>query len=142
MRPARSNVRRLLADRFLGVLLPLLAWAAVTASPQPANACTSILVSRGASADGSVMITYSCDDAGCYCDPGHHAGRRPQAGRDDRGRSALPTDKGPRGKIPQVPHTYKRAVGPDERAPACHVGDHLRRPAGGGSIRKRFWATA
>ena len=33
----------------------------------PAGACTSILVTRGASADGSVIITYSCDDAGNYC---------------------------------------------------------------------------
>ena len=37
----------------------LLAMAAL-----PAGACTSILVTRGASADGSVMITYCCDLAG------------------------------------------------------------------------------
>ncbi len=31
---------------------------------QPAHACTSILVSKGASADGSVMISYSADSGG------------------------------------------------------------------------------
>ncbi len=32
----------------------------------PATACTSILVTKGASADGSVIITYSCDLLGLY----------------------------------------------------------------------------
>ena len=27
----------------------------------PADACTNILVTKGASSDGSVMITYACD---------------------------------------------------------------------------------
>ncbi|MCK4550160.1 MAG: C69 family dipeptidase, partial [Candidatus Krumholzibacteria bacterium] len=33
----------------------------MTALFSPASACTNMLVSRGASADGSVMITYTCD---------------------------------------------------------------------------------
>ena len=41
--------------------------AALTALGGPAHACTSILVTRGASVNGSVIITYSCDDAGNYC---------------------------------------------------------------------------
>ncbi len=107
MQPSPSGFRRLPCIRFPGVLLILSAWAAVAASPSPANACTSILVSRGASADGSVMTTYNCDDAGCYSTLGitpaadHNPGEMIVAG------PCLPTDKGPRGKIPQVPHTYK-----------------------------------
>ncbi len=33
----------------------------VTTVLTPASACTNMLVTRGASADGSVMITYTCD---------------------------------------------------------------------------------
>jgi hypothetical protein len=44
----------------------LCAWALLAIVAVPAAACTSILVTRGASADGSVMITYSCDLAGLY----------------------------------------------------------------------------
>ena len=39
-------------------------WALLAFIALPAAACTSIIVTRGASADGSVMITYSCDLAG------------------------------------------------------------------------------
>jgi dipeptidase len=35
--------------------------AAMVASPELAHACTSIIVSRGASKDGSVLVTYSAD---------------------------------------------------------------------------------
>ncbi len=42
------------------LLLPLLA-VFVILQPSISEACTSILVSRGASADGSVIITYACD---------------------------------------------------------------------------------
>ncbi|MBN2279562.1 MAG: C69 family dipeptidase [Candidatus Marinimicrobia bacterium] len=67
-------------------------------------ACTSILVSKGASADGSVMITYACDGE-----------FHPQLSRE------AAADWGPtdslelrawggkvRGKIPRVPHTYAK----------------------------------
>jgi dipeptidase len=42
------------------LLLPLLVVSAIL-QPAVLNACTSILVSRGATVDGSVIITYSCD---------------------------------------------------------------------------------
>jgi len=60
MQAVRSDLRRLLGAAWLfpGVIL--------AAGVLPACACTSILVTRGASADGSVMLTYSCDDAGLY----------------------------------------------------------------------------
>jgi len=35
--------------------------AFVVTAPAPLSACTNILVTKGASTDGSVMITYSCD---------------------------------------------------------------------------------
>ena len=73
----------------------------------PADACTSIIVTRGASIDGSVMITYSCDDAGAYGslsmvpaadhNPGEMISIRPRGAEDKR----------PLGKIPQVAHTFK-----------------------------------
>ncbi len=107
MQPSQSSFCGLRISRLRGALLPLFALAAVATTCVPANACTSILVSRGASADGSVMITYSCDDAGCYSTLGiapaadHKPGEMIEIG------PRLPTGKAPRGKIPQVPHTYK-----------------------------------
>jgi len=73
----------------------------------PARACTSILVTKGASADGSVIITYSCDLAGLYNElplrpaADHKPGEMIEIGPRDA------KDKRPPGKIPQVPHTYK-----------------------------------
>jgi len=64
----------------------------------PTAACTSILVTRGASADGSVIITYSCDDAGAYARLAIH----PAA--DHKPDEVVEIG---RAKIPQVPHTYK-----------------------------------
>ncbi len=76
----------------------------------PADACTSIIVTRGASIDGSVMITYSCDDAGAYGSlsmvpaADHNPGEMFSIG--PRG----PEDKRPLGKIPQVAHTFKTSA--------------------------------
>ena len=73
----------------------------------PAVACTSLLVSRRASADGSVIITYHCDAGGAYATLGlvpamdHPPGEMIDAGPRD------PVTKAPRGRIPQAPHTYK-----------------------------------
>ena len=73
----------------------------------PAVACTSLLVSSGASADGSVIISYHCDAGGAYATLGivpamdHPPGEMIDAGPRD------PVTKAPRGRIPQVPHTYK-----------------------------------
>ena len=72
----------------------------------PAAGCTCVLVTRGASVDGSVMITYNCDDAGAFAT----LGVTPAA--DHKPDEVIvigphtPGDK-PRGTIPQVPHTYR-----------------------------------
>lgn len=67
-----------------------------------ANACSSILVTKGASADGSVIITYACDGEFHpilkFTPPADH----------EIGDSLEITDwsGNKRGKIEQVPHTY------------------------------------
>jgi dipeptidase len=69
---------------------------------QAASACTSFLITKGASADGSVIITYTCD--------GEFHPRLQYTPATDH-----PADEWVelkdwsgvlRGKIPQVPHTY------------------------------------
>ena len=104
MRPAQSDFRRSVLVAFRVTLLLLALAAAVSL---PANACTSVVVSRGASADGSVIVTYSCDDAG-FCPSlniklaaDHKPGETIELG------PRLPTDKNPHSRIPQVAHTYK-----------------------------------
>jgi dipeptidase len=69
---------------------------------RPASACTNILVSKGASADGSVMITYACD--GRF----HPKLRRVPAQDHEFGAVYEIKDRSGavRGTIPQVPHTY------------------------------------
>jgi len=93
--------------RLCRALLLLCGCAALALLAAPASACTSIIVTRGASTDGSVMITYSCDDAGLYASlsllpaadhkPGEMIAIEPRG----------PEDKRPPGKVPQVAHTYK-----------------------------------
>ena len=84
---------------------------AVASAVLPVVACTSLLVTRGASADGSVMITYHCDAGGAFAALGivpaadHPAGEVIEIGPYD------PLTKAPRGRIPQVPHTYKLVSG-------------------------------
>jgi dipeptidase len=75
---------------------------------RPAGACTSILVTRGASADGSVMITYSCDD------PGATGGLEIKLAADHKPGEVIKVppqiideEVGPGGKIPQVAHTHR-----------------------------------
>ena len=67
-----------------------------------ASACTSLLVTRGASADGSVMITYACDGEFhprmTYTSPEDHEPGDSLELRDWSGKL--------RGKIPQPAHTY------------------------------------
>lgn len=81
--------------------------AAAALAVWPAVACTSLLVTRGASADGSVIITYHCDDAGGFASlsiapaQDHPPGEMIEIGPRD------PATKAPRGRIPQAPHTYK-----------------------------------
>jgi dipeptidase len=64
--------------------------------------CTSIIVTKGASADGSVIITYSCDGEffprlRLYPAADHKAGDKYE----------LMGFRGKRGEIPEVAHTYK-----------------------------------
>lgn len=69
-----------------------------------AEGCTNLLVSRGASADGSVMITYSADSHVRY---GELYLRR--GGQWPAGSTVLLRDRGsmkPLGEIPQAPTTY------------------------------------
>ncbi len=66
------------------------------------RACTNILVTRGASADGSVIITYACDGEFLpHLRSEAAADHRPGETIEIRGR-----DGKVRGSIPQVPHTY------------------------------------
>ena len=68
------------------------------------NACTNFLITRGASKDGSVMITYSADSHVLYGELYYWPARTWPAGSMvdiyewDTGKYL--------GKIPQVPHTY------------------------------------
>jgi len=68
----------------------------------PAHPCTNILVTRGASADGSTHITYACD--GRF----HPHLQREPAADHEQGSFLEIRDWGGkiRGKIPQPPHTY------------------------------------
>ena len=84
-----------------GALLLLLLGAIAVAAGSPADACTSILVTPGASADGAAMVTYSCDMAGLYATLGilpaadHKPGEMIEIA--PRGKD----DKRPPGKIPK-----------------------------------------
>ncbi len=64
--------------------------------------CTSIIVTKGASADGSVIITYSCD--------GEFLPRfrlYPAADHGVSDKVEIRGFRGKRGEIPEVAHTYK-----------------------------------
>jgi dipeptidase len=80
---------------------------AICSNANNSHACTSIAVTRGASADGSVLITYNCDDAGLFANLGFipAADHKPGDVIDIPPRG--PTDPRLPGKIAQVPHTYK-----------------------------------
>jgi dipeptidase len=85
--------------------------ASIALSQPSAMACTSVLVTRGASADGSVIITYHCDDAGAYATMSLTPAADHKPGEMIEIPSRNPADKTPRGKIPQVAHTYKVLTG-------------------------------
>ncbi len=79
----------------------VLACALLTAQPVNAD-CTNLLVTKGASADGSVMITYTCD--GEYHP---HLRRYPAADYEPGEWLEIKAWSGNlHGKIKQVPHTY------------------------------------
>lgn len=91
-------------------------------SAESVQACTTMLVTKGASADGSVMITHSDDNAmgdqrvvyipakdhvpgskRAVCGDGYHY---PRPITKDRAAAYNPTASEPLGYIDQVPHTY------------------------------------
>jgi dipeptidase len=89
LRPVRSSV-------------VLAALTATSLAPPPLDACTNILVTKGASADGSTMITYACDGRFHprlnHSDPADHDPDTEYEIRHWTGELV--------GAIPQVGHTY------------------------------------
>jgi dipeptidase len=88
--------------------IPALILATLSLVPQDADACTSFLVSKGASADGSTMITYAADAHDLYGElyftpPAKHAPGAKREIRDWDSQKVL-------GQIDQPPETY-RVVG-------------------------------
>ena len=68
----------------------------------PLEGCTSVLVTKSASKDGATMISYSCDGE-------FHPRMRiiPAADHEPGSMVEVRTWRSLKGKIPQVPHTYK-----------------------------------
>jgi len=86
------------------VLFFLIPVALFLQATRPANACTNIIVTPGASADGSTLVSYAADSHWLYGELYSHAGGRWKAG------SLVDivewdTQK-PLGRIPQVPSTF------------------------------------
>jgi len=80
----------------IACVLSVLAW------PPPATACTNILVTKEASADGSVIITYACDGR---FHP--HLRQRPASDHEPGAPLEIKNWSGDvRGVIPQIEHTY------------------------------------
>jgi dipeptidase len=103
MQGLRSDART-----FCRFVAALLVSAALAARTVPAGACTSILVTRGASLDGSVTITYSCEDPGAV----GGLGIEPAADHAPGATIEIPPriieeQVGPGGRIPQIRHTYR-----------------------------------
>jgi dipeptidase len=74
----------------------------VATATRPAAACTNVLVTKGASADGSVMITYACDGR---FHP--HLRNRPAEDHEPGSELEIKNWSGEvLGAIPQAPHTY------------------------------------
>ena len=88
-------------------LVPVLTWAVLTIAPA-SDACTSFVVSKGASVDGSTMITYAADSHELYGELYYTpaAKHAPGSKREIRDWDSLKTI----GSIDQVAETY-RVVG-------------------------------
>ena len=83
--------------------LTAIALAAMTA-PADALACTSLIAAKGATADGSVMVTYAADSHNLYGELYNQPAADHAKGAM---RKIVEWDTGkPLGEIPEVPHTY------------------------------------
>lgn len=93
--------------------LVALALACALAAPRPADACTSILVAKGATTDGSTFLTYAADSHEIYGDLPLHPAATYAPGAQ---REVIEWDTGKRlGRIPQPAATY-HVVG--------HINEH------------------
>ena len=82
----------------------LIATATALASAIPAWACTSLIAAKGATADGSVLVTYAADSHNLYGELYNQPAADHPAGTM---RKVVEWDTGkPLGEIPEVPHTY------------------------------------
>ena len=79
--------------------------ASAMALTQQSNACTNIIVTRGASKDNSAMVSYAADSHWLYGELYFHPAMDWKAGTM---LNIVDWDTSkPLGQIPQVPHTYK-----------------------------------
>jgi len=88
-----------MADMKKSVLVAITASLILSASAL--YACTNLLVTKGASADGSVMITYTCDG-----EFHPHLEYTPAADNEEDSLEITDWGGNVRGKIHQVPHIY------------------------------------
>jgi dipeptidase len=89
--------------RLLTTLLSTLVLVALLAAPR-ARACTNVLVTKGASADGSTLVTYAADAHELYGELYYTPARRHPAGAT---RDIIEWDTGKfLGRIPEAPVTY------------------------------------
>jgi len=87
---------------FRGLVVTIMAVSMAVVIPSPVEACTNILVTKGASEDGSSLITYACDGR-------FHATLRgrPTADHPAESMREIRNWIGElRGSIPEVAHTY------------------------------------
>ncbi len=83
---------------------PIIVMAAAVAASFDADACTSLIPAKGATADGSVMVTYAADSHNLYGELYNQPAADHPAGTM---RKIVEWDTGkPLGEIPEVPHTY------------------------------------
>ncbi|MBD5230863.1 MAG: dipeptidase [Bacteroidales bacterium] len=84
--------------------LPLILGAAALLAPLQALACTNLIATRGATADGSNIVTYAADSHSLYGELYHQPAADHPAGAM---RKVVEWDTGkPLGEIPEVAHTY------------------------------------
>lgn len=98
---SRSNQIQFTSHAMLGVFI--FSFFILLLFPfQVSEGCTNVLVTPGAAVDGSSMVSYSCDGE-------FHPLLRviPAADHQPGEMAEIRGWSGPRGKIPQVPHTYK-----------------------------------